>query len=226
MAKKIKKQDGFEQLQEATISTEQFIERNQKWIIRGVTIILLGVAAFFGYNRLYKAPLEKEALSQMASPEQYFARDSFRLALEGDGNALGFLDIIDEYGSTASGNLARYYAGLCFLYTGDYQNAIAYLGQFSAKDMLFSRLAKANIGDAYMELEDYKQAARHYKQATDGNKNVLVAPVILMKAGLAYEKCDDFKNAAAMYEKLEKEFPESVEARDIEKYITRAKSRL
>jgi cytochrome c-type biogenesis protein CcmH/NrfG len=47
-----------------------------------------------------------------------------------------------------------------------------------------------------------------------------------MKAGLAYEKSDDYKSALAMYEKLEKEFPASTEAREIEKYIARAKSRL
>ncbi|MDR2130222.1 MAG: tetratricopeptide repeat protein [Odoribacteraceae bacterium] len=226
MAKKNQKQDSFEQLQEATISTEQFIERNQKWIIRGITLILIAVVAFFGYNRLYKAPLEKEALVQMASPESYFQQDSFRLALNGDGNALGFLEIIDQYGSTPSGKLANYYAGLCYLYTGDYQNAITYLGKYSSDDMVFSHLVKANIGDAYMELGDFKQAASYYRQAATNNKNELTAPVILMKAGLAYEKSHDYKNALAMYEKLEKEFPNSMEAREIEKYIARSKSQL
>ncbi|MDR0544014.1 MAG: tetratricopeptide repeat protein [Odoribacteraceae bacterium] len=226
MAKKIQKQDGFEQIQEATISTEQFIERNQKWIIRGVTFILVAIAAFFGYHKLYKAPLEKEARVQMASPERYFQQDSFLLALNGDGNALGFLEIIDQYGSTPSGNLANYYAGLCLLYTGDYQDAITYFNRFSSDDMVFSHVVKANIGDAYMELEDFKQAAHFYKQATDGNKNELTAPMILMKAGLAYEKSNDYKNALAAYEKLEKEFPNSIEARDIEKYIARSKANL
>ncbi|MDR1273129.1 MAG: tetratricopeptide repeat protein, partial [Odoribacteraceae bacterium] len=209
MAKKKQKHDSFEQLQEATISTEQFIEKHQKWIIRGVTAIIIVVAAFFGYNRFYKAPLEKEALAQMASPENYFQQDSFRLALHGDGNALGFLDVIDQYGSTASGKLANYYAGLCYLHTGAYHEAIAYLGKYTAKDMVFSHLAKANIGDAYMELGDFKQAAAYYRQATAGNKNEFTAPILLMKAGLAYEKSDDYKSALAMYEKLEKEFPAS-----------------
>jgi tetratricopeptide (TPR) repeat protein len=226
MAKKKQKHDSFEQLQEATVSTEQFIEKHQKWIIRGVTVIIIVVAAFFGYNRFYKAPLEKEALAQMASPENYFQQDSFRLALHGDGNALGFLDLIHQYGSTSSGKLASYYAGLCYLHSGNYHEAIAYLGKYSARDMVFSHLAKANIGDAYVELGDFKQAAAHYRQAIAGNKNELVAPILLMKAGFAYEKSDDYKNALAMYEKLEKEFPASMEAREIEKYIARAKSRL
>lgn len=226
MAKKNQKQDSFEQIQEATVSTEQFIEKNQKWIIRGVLLIIITVAGFFGYNRIYKAPLEKEALAQIAGPEEYFQQDSFRLALHGDGNALGFLDIIDQYGSTSSGRLANYYAGLCYLYIGDYHNAITYLNHYSPDDMVFSHLVKANIGDAYMELGDFKQAAHYYRQATNGNKDEFTAPLILMKAGLAYEKSNDFKNALAMYEKLDKEFHASREANQIEKYIARVQSRL
>jgi len=47
-----------------------------------------------------------------------------------------------------------------------------------------------------------------------------------MKAGLAYEKSNNYKAALSMYEKLEKEYPTSLEARDIEKYITRAKQHI
>jgi tetratricopeptide (TPR) repeat protein len=226
MAKKKQKQDSFEQIQEATISTEQFIERHQKWIVRGVIVILLLVAAYFGYSRFIQAPHEKEALAQMASPERYFQQDSFRLALHGDGNALGFLDIVEQYGATPSGKLANYYAGLCYLYTGDYHAAIASFSRYAPGDMVFAHLVKANIADAYMELGDFKQAAAYYRQATASNKNELTGPILLMKAGLAYEKSDDYKNALAMYEKLEKEFPSSAEARDIEKFITRSKGKL
>lgn len=92
--------------------------------------------------------------------------------------------------------------------------------------MVFAGLAKSNIGDAYMELENYKQAADYYKKAAIGNTNSVVASTILMKAGFAFEKAEDFKNALAMYEKLEKDFPDSMEAREIEKYIARAKAKI
>ena len=90
--------------------------------------------------------------------------------------------------------------------------------------MICSTLAKANIGDAYMQLGEYKKAAGYYQKAGSDNTNMLTTPSILMKAGLAFEKANDYKNALAMYEKIEKEFPASLESRDIEKYITRAQS--
>lgn len=221
-----KKTDGFEQIEEATISTEQFIEKNQKLIVRGILLVLVVAALIFGYHRFYKEPLAKEALTKLATAEENFGKDSFNLALHGDDNAYGLLDIIDKYGSTPSGNLAQYYAGLSYLYLGEYQNAIKHLEKFSSKDRVFSNLAKSNIGDAYMEMGDYRNAAEYYKRATSANTNELTAPQILMKAGLAYEKANDFKSALAMYEKLEKEFSKSIEAGEIEKYITRAKSRI
>ncbi len=219
---KQKRADGFQQIEEATISTEQFIEKNSKLLVRGLLVIIIVIAAIFGYHRFYKMPLEQEALKQMFVAETLFEKDSFNLALNGNGNNLGFLEIVDQYGSTPSGNLAKYYAGLCYLYLGDNQNAIKYLEKFSTKDMIFSTLAKSNIGDAYMQLGEYKKAAGYYQKAGSDNTNMLTTPSILMKAGLAFEKANDYKNALAMYEKIEKEFPASLESRDIEKYITRA----
>lgn len=217
-----KRADGFEQIEEATISTEQFIERNSKLLVRGLLVVIIVIAAIFGYHKFYKEPLEKEALQQMFVAETLFEKDSFNLALNGNINNPGFLQIIEDYGSTPSGNLAKYYAGLCYLYLGDNQNAIKFLEKFSTDDMIFSTLAKANIGDAYMQLGEYKKAAGYYQKASSNNTNLLTTPSILMKAGLAYEKAKDYKNALAMYEKLEKEYPASMEAREIEKYITRA----
>lgn len=224
MSKENKKRtDGFEQIEEATISTEQFIEKNQKVLVRGVVVIIAIIAIILGYHKFYKEPLAQEALNKMFMAESYFEKDSFNLALNGNNSFDGFLTIVDQYGSTPSGNLAKYYAGLCYLYMGNYKNAIAYLEKFSSDDAVFSHLAKANIGDAYMQLGDFKQAANYYKKAVTNNTNDLTAPIILMKAGLAYEKANDYKTALSMYEKLEKEFPTSLEARDIEKYITRAR---
>lgn len=42
---KQKRADGFEQIEEATISTEQFIEKNQKLLVRGVLVIIIVVGA-------------------------------------------------------------------------------------------------------------------------------------------------------------------------------------
>ena len=47
-----------------------------------------------------------------------------------------------------------------------------------------------------------------------------------MKNASAYEKAGDYASALKIYEQIEKDFPSSTEARDIEKYIERAQLNL
>lgn len=218
-----KKEDGFEQLEDALTNSEQFIEKNQKMIMNVVLGLLVVICIYFGYDKFISEPQAKEAANQIFGAQNYFEKDSFNLALHGDGNVLGFVEIADKYSSTPSGNLANFYAGLSYLYTKDYENAIKYLKKFSSDDFLLANMATSNIGDAYMQLENYKQAAEYYQKAASSKTNNFSTPIFLMKQGMALEKADNYKEALRIYEKIEKEYPTSVEARDIEKYIERAK---
>ncbi len=226
MAKQKKNEDKFEQIEEVLTRGEQFIESNQKKIINVITGILVVVVAVLGYNRFIRQPRIQEAANQIYGAQNYFERDSFNLALNGDGNISGFLEIADNYGSTPAGNLAKYYAGLCFLYTGEYTNAIKYLEKFSSDDLLVSNMAIANIGDAYMQMGEYGKAASSYKKAAASRQNDFSSPIFLLKSGTAYEKAGVFNKALEVYEQIEKEFPASAEGRDIRKYIVRAQMNL
>ena len=226
MSKEKKHEDQFVHIEDALTRGEQFVENNQKMLIKAVIVILVLIAAFLGYNKFIKNPKIEEASSQIFGAQNYFEKDSFNLALNGDGNISGFLEIADNYGSTPAGNLANYYSGLCYLYLGDYNQAIVYLKKFSSDDLLLSNMAIANIGDAYMQLNDYKKAAEYYAKAASSKVNDFSTPIFLMKNALAYEKANDYASALKVYERIEKEFPNSSEARNIEKYITRVKTNL
>lgn len=226
MSKEKKHEDQFEHLEDALTRGEQFIENNQKMLINAVIVILVVIGAILGYNKFIRQPKIEEASNQIFGAQNYFEKDSFNLALNGDGNISGFLEIADNYGSTPSGNLAKYYSGLCYLYLGDYNNAIKYLEKFSTDDMLLANMALANIGDAYMQLKDYQKAAGYYSKAASSKLNDFSTPIFLMKNALAYEKANDYSAALKIYERIENEFPNSPEARNIEKYIVRAKTNL
>lgn len=224
--KKAQQEDSFENVEQVLTRTEQYIEDNQKSLTIILAVIIVVVVAYLGYTRMYIGPKEKDAQSQMFVAEQYFEKDSFQLALNGDGNYLGFLDIIDDYSMTKSGNLANYYAGVCYLNLGDYEMAIEYLNDFDADDQMVSPIALGATGDAYMELGNNEEAVKHYVQAANYSENKFTTPIYLMKAGQTYEMMGDFGKALATYERIEKEFPESTEGRQIEKYISRVKSQV
>lgn len=218
-------EDRMASVEGALSNTEQFIEKNQKIITIAIGIIVVIVLGYFGYQRFYLIPQNKEAQSEMYMAELYFQKDSLDKALHGDGNYPGFLQIIDDYGMTKAGNLANYYAGVIYLHKGQYEEAIEYLEDFDSEDQIIGPMALGAIGDAYLELGEPERAANYYMKAANTHTNNFVTPTFLMKAGWVYEETGDHDKALRQYERIQQEFTNSTEARDIEKFIYRAKAK-
>ncbi len=227
MAKKNSQQaDNLQELESALTKTEQFIEDNQKIISYVIGAIVLVVAGYLGFNKFYLQPKEKEALSQMFMAENYFEKDSFNLAINGDGNYLGFLDIIDDYGITKQANLAKYYTGISYLYLGQYEDALDYLNKFKTDDLLLAPVAEGAKGDAYLELGENDNALKHYKKAVSLSDNELTTPVYMMKAANLLETMDELEQALSMYEDIKAKYPKSSEGTNVDRYIARIKIKL
>lgn len=224
MAKKQDKTEGgIVKVEEALSKTERFIETNQKLLTIIIGAIIVVVLVFFGFKRFYMEPKEKVAQEQMFMAERYFEMDSLNLALNGDGMYPGFLDIIDDYGMTKGANLSQYYAGMCYLKLGNFEEAIDHLKSFKGKDQILGPMALGAIADAYIELNQTSKAADYYTEAADLNENEFTTPLFLMKAGWTYEIQKDYKKALEIYERIKFKYPTSNEAREIDKYIARAK---
>ncbi len=221
-SKKTQQHDNLQDIESALTKTEQFIEDHQNKIFIVVGAIVLIVVGYLGITRLYVGPREKEAQAQMFMAENYFEKDSFNLALNGDGNYLGFLDIIDEYGITKQAKLARYYAGLSYLHMGQFNEAVDYLSRFKTKDVLLGPAAQGAIGDAYLELGERDHALKQYEKAASMSENDLTTPVYLMKAGTLLESMDQPEKALKHYEQIKSKYAETNEGRMIDKYIARA----
>ena len=205
---------------------EAFIMRNSRSLLTALGVVIIVVGGFFGYKYLVAVPRMEKASAMMFAAEQQFAQDSFKLALNGDGNFAGFLQVIEKYGSTGTGNVARHYAGICYLRLGQYQEALDYLTQYkgSTDDVPSALLAAQNYGlrgDVYVQMGDYAEAAKSYEKAVATSSDPLTAPYYLKKACEVYEKLGDNAKALAAYEAVEVDYPTSMEARDIQKYIGR-----
>lgn len=214
--------DSFEGIEQALTRTERFIENNSKIISYVILGIVLVVIAYIGVNRFYITPLEEEATDQMYMAERFFERDSFNLALNGYGTYPGFLQITEDYRITKSANLAKFYAGICFLQMDNYESAIEYLEDFKTDDVLIGSAKYSALGDSYVELGEYERAVREYQKGISGYVNSFSTPTLLKKTGLVQEELQDFVEAVETYQRISREFPDSQEARDIQKYIARA----
>jgi tetratricopeptide (TPR) repeat protein len=222
MSKKKETAKGIENVEQTLTKTEQFLEQNYKpllYVLAGA-VVLVGIVWLL---RMYTSKKNDEALSQMFMAEQYFGQDSLSLALNGDGNNLGFIDIAKEYKSTRSGKLANFYAGACLMHLGQYEEAISYLNKYKLDDEVIAPQAKGLIGDAKVELGDNTAGIKNYIEAADMAENAFLTPIYLVKAGMLYEMENNWAEALKLYERIQEKYPESNEGRSIDKYIARVK---
>lgn len=224
MAKKQQKiDDQFAVVEETLTKSEQWVEKNQKKIIIVISSIVVLITLYMGYQKIIIDPKNKEALAEMFIAEKYFEDESYETALNGDGQYLGFIDIINDYGNTKAGNLANYYAGISYLNLGDNENAIEYLSNFKSKDEIIYSISLGSLGDAYINLNQIEKGISYYQKAVKNSNNNFTSPIYLKKAAIAYENIGNFDEALSNYTKIKDEFNNSEEAADIDKYISRTK---
>jgi tetratricopeptide (TPR) repeat protein len=202
---------------------ENWAERHSKLFFGILVVVALGIAGYFGFT-YYKDKQNLEAQNQMFQAIHYFEQDSLKLALDGDGNALGFIDIIDDYGITEAANLAHFYAGSAYLKKGDFNAARLYLEDFSSNDLLVQARAYSLLGDTYMEEQKFAEAVEYYLKAANYKSNKFFSPAYIMKAALAYEKLNQNDKAKEMYDKIITEYQESAEYGDAKKYKAKLES--
>lgn len=213
-----------EALKEKLAGAESWLESNPKIVIGFAAAILLIVGGYFGFQ-YYKQSQNVLAQKEMFQAVFYFEADSLNRALNGDGNNLGFLNIIEDYGITDAGNLANYYAGVCYLKQGKYELARLYLEDFSSNDLLVQARAYSLIGDAYMEEQKYEDAAKLYNKAANYEPNKYFSPSYLMKEALAYEKLNQNEKAKAAYEKVITQYWDSGEYQNARKFKARLETK-
>jgi tetratricopeptide (TPR) repeat protein len=221
--KKNHSDDQLVAVEEALSKTEKFVEKNQNNLLIGLIAVVVLVGGYFAYTNLYKKPLEQEAQEAIIFAQLEFERDSFRLALTGNSQFFGFESMIDEYGSTKAGKLSYYYAGVCYAKLGEYANAIEMLDKFSTDDEMLAAVRLGLIGDCFAELNQPEEALEYYEKAAAARDNNFTTPFYLKKAA---ETCMTLNNpdmALKHYETIKKDFPESLEAQDIDRLIERAR---
>lgn len=209
-----------EEAVEAINKTEEFLHRNRKILgfsILGIVVIIAGVLA---YKNLYLAPKVQKAEIALYKAEQYFGMDSFQLALNGNGaDVAGFLEVINKYGNTKSGNLAQAYAGISYYHLGEPEKALEYLKKYKGDDIMVAPTVKGLMGDCYVDLGRSEEAIKQFEAAAKEADNDLLSPIYLLKAGIAYEATGKKEEALKTYKLIKEKYYNSPAMLEAEKYI-------
>jgi predicted negative regulator of RcsB-dependent stress response len=200
---------------------KDFWGRYGKIVMIASTAVILLCGGYLAYKYLVKGPNEEKAVEAMFKAEEYYRLDSLKPALNGDGLNAGFLKIINSYGGTKAGNLARFYAGDIYLKNGDFNNAVKYLKDFSTDAKQVQARAYKLLGDAYAEqgknsdaLANYKKAAEHFEK-DDANSS----EYLFMAAYFADRVMKDRDEAIELYKELKEKYSRTEKGFEAEKYL-------
>ncbi|MBU2996503.1 tetratricopeptide repeat protein [Cellulophaga baltica] len=223
----------FNTLEESASKSEEWVSKNQNYILGVIAVIAVAVLGYLAFEQFVKQPKEAEAGNEMFYAMQYYnqalqsetAKDSlYNLALNGANGKYGLIDVIDNYSGTQNANLATYAAGMSFLNTQKYTEAIDYLENYSSDDIVTNAMAKGAIGDAFMQLNQPEDALGYYEKAASANANDFTTPMFLQKAGVTALELGDKSAALNYFERIKEEFASSTEANLVDAYIAMAKN--
>jgi len=161
-------------------------------IVGLVLVVGVSVVFFLNYKKDQK---NEEAQNEIFQAQYYYENDSLDFALNGDGRNLGFVQIVDIYGGTEVANLANFYAGASYLKLRQYNEAVEYLSSFSTEEEIVMARAQKLLGDAYMELGNFSDAASNYMTAANTVDDQFFSPSYLLSASLAFERAGDLNGA-------------------------------
>ena len=214
--------DTEAEAEDIVIKARSFWAHNSKIILIVAATLLLLVAGIIAYRTFVSEPNERKASEAMFRAQDYFNRDSVRLALNGDNINPGFLKVISRFGGTNAANLAHFYAGSCYIKLGDFNNAVKQLKDFSTDSKQISARAMCLLGDAYSELGKKEEAAGQYSKAGKlFEKDDFNSPEYLFRAGYLYESIGRNKDAIEMYRLIKDKYAKSQRGFDIDKYLAR-----
>lgn len=210
-----------------------FYEKNKKMVqyVGGGLVLLISGLVFWNFK--YMPEKEAEAGNEIMWAQKFYDIDSFAIAVNGnrmvytaDGQKqmMGFDAVSEEYGMTKTGTLANYYAGVCYLRLGKFEQAIEKLEKYNLDDEMVAPMATGLIGDAYVELNKIDEAVKYYLKAADMNVNNFTTPYFLKKASFAYELKSNFAEAVSMYERLEREYGNTEIGKEADREISRLKA--
>lgn len=184
-------------------------------------VIILAVGGWYVYQKYFRGPREIKASEAMFRAEDYFRKDSLNLALNGDGQALGFLKVIERHKGTKAANLAHFYAGACYVRLNENEKAVKYLKDFSTSSKQLQARAYKLLGDAYGDLGKFKEAFDAYKKAGHAfeKDEFGSAESLFLAAYLAQRQLNDTKSATELYQEIKQKYPRTDQAREAETFL-------
>jgi len=220
--KKISKRELKEDsLVTAYVKVTSFYDRNKKNISIGIVTVVVIAAVVFGYLK-NRGDDNQKAFVQLGRVFETYDAGDFQLAIDGapEKNIPGLKSIVDNYGSTKGGELARFYLANAYFQLSKYDEALKEFEDFSPPDESLACSRLSGIAGSYEGLGRHREAAEYFERAATQDSKDINAAENLNNAARNYGEAGDKAKAIEVYKRLKKNYPTTNFAREADRFIS------
>lgn len=213
------KHNTEDKLMMAYYKAVDFFEKNKKHIYTALTILVVGIAGIILLVNKRTANNELAAV-EIEKIKPVYAANNFKQAIEGDslGISKGLLFIVNEYGSTENGELAKFMLANSFYALRDFDNAEKYYKDYSGSNKLLNVSVLAGLAGVYEAKGNYSEAAKQFLKASVADKENPFNDQYLFYAARSFYKAGDFKASKELFDELKKDYPKSKYIAESDRY--------
>jgi TolA-binding protein len=219
--KKISKRELKEDALVTTyVKLTSFYEANKRTISIAVTVLVVAVFAAVIYLK-NRADNNEKATTALGEIYETYDAGQFQTAIDGipEKNIQGLKSIVDNYGNSAAGEIAKFYLASAYLQVGKYDDALREFQDCSPSGELLSVGRLSGMGTCYESKGMFSEAAAYFeKAATQYPKNISAAEN-LNDAARDYALAGKKDKAIDLYRRIKKNYPTTAFARDADRFI-------
>ena len=163
----------------------------------------------------------EKAVAELGKVFGFYDNGQHQLAVDGvpERNITGLRSIVDNYGGTGGGEMARFYLASAYFQLGRYAEALEEFKDFDPAGPLLTVSRLSGIAACHEAMGDHEKAADYFEAAASAMPRDVSAAENLHFAAQNYGQAGNRERALELYRKIKKEYPRSAAARDADRYI-------
>ncbi|MBN1638492.1 MAG: tetratricopeptide repeat protein [Ignavibacteriales bacterium] len=200
---------------------KSFYEENQTKIFIALGVVAAIVFIVFIYLGGVKENNMKAA-TELGKIMNLYDQGNYQDAIEGipGTDLIGLKKIVDEYGSTENGEVAKIYLANSYTFIGEVDKALEYYLDYSGSNPLFEATAMAGAAGCYENKNEFKKAADLFLEAANLSEGNPLNSEYLFYAAINYIEVKENEKANELLEKIKKDYPNSYYLSQVNKYLT------
>jgi tetratricopeptide (TPR) repeat protein len=197
-----------------------FYYNNKKYISYGVTGVVVVVLAVFFYLNNLKANNERASI-EIGKIYQFFDQGNYIIAINGqpEKGLNGLKKIVDEYGNTKSGEIARFYLANAYFLIDSTEKALEAFEDVSLSDKLLQASTYAGMAACFERKKNNIDAAEYYNKAANTISDPKLTPEYLFNAAKNYGISGEKERAIEILKRIKKEYTSHSAAREADRFI-------